>query len=129
MSICKQRKESKEKVCIGALSKRITIKIRSIIPPQNSGVDYSEEFESLRKVWAHIETSKGETLFDKSNVERVVTHNVYIRYIADITFENWIKYKNEYFRILDVTNLNEQNQFYLLRCTNRGDIGKPSNFI
>ena len=109
-----------KRVCIGDLSKKIQIQVRSIQPPLN-GVDYGEVFSQTKNVWAMCKTVSGEAIFDDSNIEQTVTHEFYIRYIPNVTFENWILYNNKYYDIVGVENLNESDEYLLLRSRIRGN--------
>lgn len=126
VTICKRISLTKKKVCIGDLKKRIKVQIRSIVPPEGS-VDYSQNTIDLKEVWAAIQTSKGSEIFDGTNVIGVATHFFYIRKIDSVTFENFIEYNDKKYRILDAQNIDEDNSFMLLRCTERGDKSKNSN--
>lgn len=122
MPKCVFKKRVDTKICSGDMDRQILVETRSITPPPDDNtVDYDETFVSFQSFWAMIETVKGETVFDSSNVERVVTHKFYVRFVPDLTFEKWVKYNQEKYRIVDVQNFNERNEFYLLRCSLRGD--------
>ena len=125
MTICKRINITKKKVCIGDLKRRIKVQIRTIVPPDE--IDYSQQITDLKEVWAAIQTSKGSEIFDGTNVIGVATHFFYIRKIDNVTFENFVEYNNEKYRILDAQNLDEDDLFLVLRCTKRGDKTKNSN--
>ncbi len=124
--VVKQRKSTR--ICIGSLNQRIVIKTRQLTPNSDNDVDYDEIFTELKTVWAMVETVSGKTMFDKSNVERDVTHNFYIRYITGVTVEEWIQYKDQYFDLLGVENFGEEDSFYKITVAIRGDKDKPVNF-
>lgn len=135
MAICKKLKRTETKVCIGSMNTLIQLKTRSIVPPNGSNVDFDENFSTLVSIWAMVETVTGEKIFDDSNIERLITHDFYIRFIPDITFENWVfvpaKYGNVkefYLDLVKVENINMQNEFYRLRCAIRGDSTKKVNW-
>ena len=117
---------------MGALNKPITLATRSITPPAPDGVDFGEQFRAVITCYAMVEEIKGEQIFDGSNLIGTATHNWYIRYIPNVTFENWINYSwdnfSQYFRILDVINFEEKNIFYKFKCTKRGDATLPVNW-
>jgi head-tail adaptor len=135
MATCKKIKRVETKVCIGSMNTLIQLKLRSITTPQGNSVDFGESFSTLVSVWAMVDTISGEKLFDGSNIERLITHDFYIRFIADVTFENWVcvpqKYgdaKSYYFDIIKIENINMQNEFYRIRCSIRGDATKQVNW-
>lgn len=125
---CTAKERKSTRVCIGSLNQKIDLEVRVLTPKSDNDVDYDEIFTQFKTVWAMVETVAGKTMFDKSNIERVVTHNFYIRFIVNITFENWIKYKSQYFDILNVENFGERNSFYKLTTAIRGDDTKPVNW-
>lgn len=127
MAKCSRKQLEKKAVCIGDMREKIQVQIRSITAPTTDGVDYGESFISLKTVWALVETTRGETIFDGTNVERDVTHRFYIRYLPDVTFEDWIIYKGNYYDIIDVENLQELNDFLLIRVNVRGTTSKEVN--
>lgn len=116
-------------MCSSDFNKIISIQTRNIIAPTNfdDDVDYSEEFIAFHTFWAMVETVTGESIFDGSNIKRVITHRFYIRYIPGITFENWLDYSGKRYMIVDVENINEQNDYILLRCNTRGDASLSVN--
>lgn len=125
MTVCKRINITKKKICIGDLKKRVIVQTRAIVPPE--GVDYSQLITDLKTVWAAIQTSKGSEIFDGTNVIGVATHFFYIRKIDNVTFENFVEYNSKEYRILDVQNVDEDDLFLLLRCTERGIKTKDSN--
>jgi hypothetical protein len=74
-----------------------------------------------------VETPKGLQIFDGTNTIRDITHNFYIRFIPGVTFEKWILYKNNYYDIISVEDLEIEDKFYLLMCNLRGNQSLPVN--
>jgi SPP1 family predicted phage head-tail adaptor len=103
------------------MNQQITLQNRSIQAPSGSSVDYDEDFDGDNVVWALVGTVSGETIFDSTNIEQIVTHKFYIRFVSGITSETWIDYNGEKFDILDVENMDENDSFLLLRANSRGD--------
>jgi len=127
MATCKKLRRTLTKVCTGALNKRIQIQTRHIKPPVGNSVDYTEEFTNIITTWAMLETVTGVTIFDDTNVEQVVTHDFYIRYIPNVTFEKWILFDEKYYDILRVENYQENNLYYRIRTNVRGRKEIPVN--
>ena len=125
---CKPIQTKPFRVCTGDLKHLIKIYTRSITPAQSIGIDFGEDFTNEKNVYAMIETGSGETVFDQTNTEKVVTHKFYIRFIPDLTFEAWIEFKGKYYDILNVENLNEEDRYMLLNACIRGTVLKPVNF-
>lgn len=121
MPECKKIHKKKRQVCIGDMRDRINIQSRALTAPIGSGVDFTETFSNTNAIWCTINTSSGEVIFDGTGIERDVTHKVYARYISGITGEDWILTENnERFDIIDVENLDNRDEYMLMRCTNRG---------
>lgn len=116
-------KKKKHQICLGDLKDRIVIQDRNIKAPQN-GPDFSEKFDRNRTRKALINTVSGKVFFDGVGKETPITHNIYFRFDKNITNENWILFKKERYKILQLTNLDERNKWFLAECTDRGDAAK-----
>jgi len=121
MAACDTKKRKDLRICSGDMDKLITVFIRSILPPDGDSVDFNEEFIEQRNIKAMVETTRGEAIFDGSNVLGDVTHKFTVRWQPNITFENFITFNNKRYKIVDVENQNERNQFYVIRANDRGD--------
>lgn len=128
MAQCEKIRRQSKRICIGALNKRITINSRAIGAPVGTEVDFTETFTKRFDTWAMIETIDGKTIFDDTNIERVITHDFFIRYVPNITFQDWILYNGKYYDIVRVENFQEDNRFYRIRSAIRGDKDLPVNF-
>lgn len=127
MPKCIKIKKPLQQVCVGEMRDKITLYIRSITAP-DSGVDFSETFTTEKIVWSAVVSKNGVEIFDGTALKGVATHYFYIRYIPNVTFEMFIEYKNKYYNIIDVQNLDERDSFYLLRGSLRGTTSNPANF-
>ena len=134
MTTCTKITRINKRVCIGALNRKIVVNVRSIVPPISGSVDFSESFTEPKEVWAMIDTVDGVTIFDDTNTEQNITHDIYIRYYRTITPEKWVKLpsvdggSDVYLNIVRVENFGENNRFYRLRCNLRGDTTLPVNW-
>lgn len=128
MTICVKLQSQQIQICTGDLNRKITVNVRSLTSPTGTGVDFNENMTVLKTVWAMIKTVGGAQVFDGTNITKTVTHNFYIRYMANVTFENWILYNNQYYDLLGVQNINEQNQYMLLQANLRGTSTLPVNY-
>ncbi len=117
---------NKTQYCSGDLRERIIIQIRSISPPTLDNVDFSETFVQRLIVWATVSSKAGEMIFDGTSVS-VAKTTFTIRFIPNITFENWIEFKGDRYEILSVTNFEEKDLFYSLECNKRGPKELPVN--
>lgn len=128
MPNCAPIRIKKRRICAGDLTDQVVIQLRAIKAPQSGSVDFDENFTDTQTVWAAIETKSGLEQFDGVNLVTRPSHFIYIRYIADVDIENWLTYKGKRYEILDVENLEERDEFYLLRCSALGDKNLQTNF-
>lgn len=112
------------KIEAGSMNSRITVFLRELRSPSGGDYKYQEVFTPRLDVWAFIDTVHGITVFDDTNTERVISHDFYIRYMPNITFQNWLEYKHSRYKIFHVENYGLENKFYLLRCALTGDKDK-----
>jgi len=127
MPRCVRLKRKHRKVCVGDLNNTITLQNRDITAPQ-SGFDATESFTTnTLDAWAKIETSRGETVFDGVDTEVDVTHVFTIRWLSGITAETWILFDGERFDILDTQDLEERNEWLIMKCTNKGTTANAAN--
>lgn len=124
---CKTISPKTIKVCIGSMRHKIKINIRTLTPPADAGVNFGETLSGTKEVWSAVETSRGVEVFGGTNLIGVATHLFHIRALIGQTAEDWIEFKGNYYRILDVRNYQEDDRFQVLRCVLRGDTSKPVN--
>jgi head-tail adaptor len=133
MAVCNKIIRKSTRPAIGSLNRRVIIHTRFIVPPSGDNTEYTESLVNDITVWALVQPTRGDKIFDGSNIIRVDATDIYIRYIPNITFEkrleliNWGSVDNDYFQILTVTNLDEANRFIKFECSRRGTINKPIN--
>ena len=113
------------KICSGDLSTAMQIQVRSITAPVES--EYGLSFTDSKTVYGMVETVNGETVFDGTNTEQVITHRIYVRFDPSITAETWVLLDNERLNIVTVENLDAKREFQLLRCNNRGTADNAVN--
>ena len=92
-----------------------------------TGVDLDESFTNETIVKAIVKTKRGKAIFDGSNTEKEITHEIRIAYIATVTAETWIKFKDRNLDIIDVINCGEKDQILILKCNERGHNSLPVN--
>jgi len=131
MAVCKRDRAIKLKLCSGDLNQLISIQNRTIKPPTVGSVDFSVIFEDQAinddqssvfqegQVWAFISTTGGKTVFDGVN-ERVVTHEIRLRYIEGLTAEAWVLYEGGRYDIVTVEDIDEAHDYMKLKCNFRG---------
>lgn len=128
MAVCEKIRAKRRRVCIADLDRLITVQNRSIQTPTDTD-DYTELFaaESVSSggmatgnVWAMIESTAGKTVFDTTGVERVVSHKITTRYLSGITAESWVLFNGNRYDVVSVENLDERDEFSVMRCVFRG---------
>jgi SPP1 family predicted phage head-tail adaptor len=112
---------------IGDMTHRVAIYDRSIKAPTDDTGNYSLDFKKKIVVWASIETVVGVVIFDSVNMDKTITHKLLIRYLPFVTQEYWVSYKNNYYDIVKVEDLNEEKRFQILHCNLRGSQLMPAN--
>jgi len=134
MATCKKIRRVDKRVCIGSLNKRIFLNVRTITTPISGAVDFGEAFTEEKEVWANVVTKTGTVFFDETNTAQTISHDIYIRYLPNITAETWVRFPSPdslsdvRLDIIQVENLNEENKFYRLRCNIRGNVAKLTNY-
>jgi len=118
----------RRRLCLGDLNKKIKLLKRKIVSPDNiDEYDYQQDFIETIEVWASIQTISGKDMFDGSELIGTATHIFYLKYI-DIDSNDWmIEYKNKFYRIYLVDNMDENDEFLKLYCSVRGDINSEVN--
>lgn len=128
MAICNNIPRKNTRYCVGDMRKQIKLQIRSITVPVGSSVDHGELFTDFLEVRAIVETVNGTEIFDATNtLVGVVTHQFIIDFRPGVTFENMVVFKGKNYRILDVTNIDEEDKFLKIRATERGVETSPVN--
>jgi len=107
--------------CIGDMSERIKLHNRSIQVPEFGTYDFTETFTGTKTVWANVQTAAGQTFFTGANIDVGLSHIIIIRYDEAVTSETWIEFNGNNLKIISVENLDENNEFLRLRCSERGD--------
>lgn len=131
MSKCKIKNLDRVKLCTGDLNNRISIEERVLTPPVLGESSPVETFTVIKSVWAGVQTSRGTRRFYGVNIEASATHLFYIRYNPELPLldgDNYfIHYKSRYFRILRVTDNDEEEYFVILQCVERGEDDKTAS--
>lgn len=128
MARCTAVRRNKVKICSGALSELISLQTRTIEPPSMGSVDFTEVFTTLTDIPAMIETKKGVMVFNGINTVQTNTVDFTIRFIAGITFENWVEYKGNKYKILSVDNIDLRDEWYRIHCDLTGDATLVASF-
>lgn len=97
------------KMKIAELNKRIQI-IRNTLTENYNGVDEETEV-ILNEVWAKVQNMSGTEVFRSNSDFSKVTTRFVIRYLTDITTDDYIKFEGRKYNIVYINNYNFSNDF------------------
>lgn len=128
---CQKKRIPTVKICTGDLKHKITIQTRQLGGVSVGTYTPQETFTTLASPWAGIETPNGRSRFLGTNINEKTTHVFIVRYQSTIAelevHNNFILYDSRRFKILSVTNTNEDNNFLAIEATERGDDDKDAS--
>lgn len=131
MPRCVKKRIDRIEICASDLNKKIAIQSRTLGAPSPGSTQPNYTFTDIANPWAGIETPRGASKFLGVNINDATTHIFIVRYralLADLEVaNNFILFKNRRFRILNVTNMNEDDIFLAIETTERGDDDKDAN--
>lgn len=96
-------------ISIGELNNRIQI-IRVDYLVNENGVEEEKEI-ILSNLWAKVQNMSGTEMFKANTDYSKTTTRFIIRFRADITTQDFIKFKNSKFNIVYINNYNYSNEF------------------
>jgi SPP1 family predicted phage head-tail adaptor len=118
-----------KKIDIGQLNKRIIMNLKTIQAPI-SGVDFSEKLSNEKGLWAMVKSINPKEIISGTNITGIATHLIGIRYRKDVTTQNWIKYNNQFYKILNTDDgISTNKVFLLMYCCLRGDTNLEVNYV
>lgn len=97
------------KMKIAELNKRIQI-IRNTLTENDNGVDEETEV-ILNEVWAKVKNMSGTEVFRANSDFSKITTRFIIRYLTDITTDDYIKFEGRKYNIVYINNYNFSNDF------------------
>lgn len=128
MPKCSKIQRPKTTICAGALRETIKLQLRTQVAPKTQTATSSMQFNCLQAVKAMVITKSGVDAFDGTNTNSLFTHEFTIRYITNIDTTSFVEYNCKYFDIDRIININEENRYLTLICTERGTKDKKVNF-
>lgn len=87
----------------------------------------TEVFTTFANVSAIVCTVRGVRVFDDTNIDTDVTHDIRLDFIAGVTSETWVKLGTRRIKILTHENCCENDEILILMCTDRGEDVKKVN--
>jgi SPP1 family predicted phage head-tail adaptor len=128
MARCTKIKRNNKTLCAGALKETIILKTRAQQAPKTNTASASIRFDCSRSVKAMVETKSGVDTFDGTNTNSLLTHEFTIRYLSDVDVQNSIEYNCKFFNVERIVNINEENRYLTLICSERGTTDNKVNF-
>lgn len=128
MATCKRIRIARNKLCRGDLRDTISIVSRTLgesLPGELTGTEVFTDV--ITGVQTAIKTIKGAAQFTGINIHPDATHLFYVifstLYLTLEVEENnhMINLYGELYKILRIENDNENDEFLVFQCTNRGD--------
>jgi len=126
MARCKIIGNTKRRICVGSLDKRIDIIYRGIVP---NDISYTMDLTDKTNIPASVRTKTKTATFDGINVETTLTHLFRIRYGISVEKNNTIKFNGKCFRVTGIENIDGMNRFQEIETTERGDSTKEGSFV
>lgn len=122
---CAPKQFKKARICIGDLSKKVTLQTRTLDAIAPGSAEPVETFATIKNTWAAIETVEGTKRFAGVAIDDRTTHIFWIRYNASLTIpedgNHFMLYGSRRFRVLRVTIDMENDKYFVIQCTERGD--------
>ena len=123
---CETKRFPKVKICLGDLRHSVQLATRLADGMMPGDFDSSAiTFTTYATVWSAIRTIEGTARFAKTAIDERATHLFYIRHRTDwrdIEAGNTFVLKGDRrFRVLRVTNQDEDSIFDIIQCTERGE--------
>lgn len=130
MAQCEYKRFKRFKLCADDLTSLITLQTRELTPGR-PGELASEEFTTIKQVWAAAKTVDGVARFSGVNIDDDATDLFYVRFDTDLKDleegNNFVNFDGDNFRILKVTNADRQKLFLIIQCSDRGDDTKEAS--
>ena len=111
--------------CTADFNRRCTIETRAIAEQRFGQVSPTMGFTVLFTGYFIIQTIKGTRRFSGINIAEGATHLFLARWRQTINDldgagQHFIRKSGKLYRVLDITDINESNDYVLFQCTERG---------
>lgn len=126
---CGRIRQKASKICIGNLSKKVSIVTKTKQAPQLDSVDSLITTSAYKTVWAMQESRSGTATFDGTNTDAVYTDIFYIRYTDNIDITKSVQHNGINYKIVDVEDLNGNEEFLKILTNKRGKSNIPTNLL
>lgn len=111
--------------CISDFRNKATIEDRKVAGQKFGDTYPSVDFTVLFTGYFNVQTRKGSSRFSGVNIHKKTTHLFVARWRAtlnnlDGAGEHFLRSKGKFYRVLEITNINESDDYILFQCTERG---------
>ena len=113
-------KDNRRQAPIGSMRHRVKLHGRKIVEPIFGETNFTEKFSGDDEVWAKVKTVNGKVFYGGAGVDTSLTHQVVIRFDSAVTSDSWVEFRGRNLKIVSSENLDENDQFMLLNCVDRG---------
>ena len=115
------------KISVGDMRECISIEERKMTAPSFGSASFTENYVPTDEVWAKIETSFNNRIFDGVALDEIPSHKFTIRHRDDVTSETRIRYDGVLYRIVKTDNYEMRNEYLELYALIDGDDTKEAN--
>ena len=95
---------------------RHQVEIQSPVNTTDTGGGAAKTWSTQNVVWASLKPVKGVETYRQGQVQETLSHELYIRYTADIGTNYRVKYGTRTFNIKHIRNIDERDRYLLLMC-------------
>ena len=100
---------------IGRLRHKVALKRSTNTTDTGGGM--TKSYSDLTRIFASVRPVNGKEVFRHGKMEESVTHEVMIRYRADIDTKDKVVFGSREFNIRHIRNIDERNRYMLLVCS------------
>lgn len=109
-----------KKLSIGDMRECISLENRAIASPDFDSVAFEEDYTQIIETWAKVETNLQGRVFAGVEIEDTPSHRFTIRFRETVTTETRIRYKERFFRIIQINNFEERDEYLELLAREDG---------
>lgn len=107
---------------IGRTNKRITF--CRYEEKENALSQTEQTLTEVKTVWASVEPTRGREYQEAQRVRSELTYKITTRCHKGITPDMFIKFKDRFFNIISIINVNERNKMLEIICTEKIGLDK-----
>jgi head-tail adaptor len=124
MAVCQKIRRTRKIFCAASFNRTIDILTRDQLAAVDGTADPTIDLPAFATVQAMIKSNKPVEIFIGTNLKQIETHTFTIRFtpaIANINKDHTINIDDKFFRIERIENVDQENRYFILFCTIRGD--------